>query len=151
MNHHVGFRREILAQSSFSHPNIVPILAICLNPLSAAMEYCALGDLNRYLLKPSSPYSWKLAIKIAKDIAAAIEYMQSFTPPWAHLDLKSPNILLKSSSPQDPVCALLTDFGTSQPVTELFTMRYVDNPTWLAPEILAGVPYNEKARDHSQT
>jgi len=29
-------------------------------------------------------------------------------------------------------------------VVEQFTVRYVDNPTWLAPEILAGQPYNEK-------
>jgi len=53
----------------------------------------------------------------------------------------SSNVLLKSINPRDPVCALVTDFGTSQPVTEPFTLRYVDNPTWLAPEVLAGTEF----------
>jgi len=88
---HIAFRREILTQSSFKHPNIVYVYAICLNPLAVALEYAAYGDLNVYLAKPSSEYNWRLALKIARDIGSALEYLQeSFTPPWAHLDFKSP-------------------------------------------------------------
>ena len=94
---HISFRREILAQSSFTHPNIVYIYAICLNPLAVALEFCSLGDLNVYLAKPASDYGWKLALKIARDIGCALQYMQeNFTPPWAHLDFKSPYVFMYS-------------------------------------------------------
>lgn len=69
---------------------------------------------------------------------------QSLTPPWAHLDLKTPNILLKSVTATDPVCALVSDFGTSAAIDEPLTVRVVDNPTWAAPEVLRGLPYTEK-------
>jgi len=136
---HIAFRREILAQISFAHPNVVSIHAICLNPLSAILDLCPLGDLNRYLAKPSSVHNWSIAVRIARDVASALSYLQSFTPPWAHLDMKSPNIMLKSNDPASPACALISDFGTAQPADRTFNVRYVDNPTWLAPEILAGM------------
>lgn len=44
------------------------------------------------------------------------------------------------------VVAKLTDFETARPLYPgtFLEERYVDNPTWLAPEILTSVPYNEK-------
>ena len=55
-------------------------------------------------------------------------------PPIAHLDLKSPNILLASLDENAPVCAKLIDFGLSS-VGQTQYSRLVINPTWLAPEV----------------
>jgi len=42
-----------------------------------------------------------------------------------------------------------TDFGTSIFIEEPITRRYVDNPVWLAPEILSGKPYDHKVDIYS--
>jgi len=66
------------------------------------------------------------------------------TPPIAHLDLKSPNVMMRSLDLANlPLCQLI-DFGTARKMTEPVTVRLVDNPVWLAPEILESRPYNEK-------
>jgi len=63
----------------------------------------------------------------------------------AHFDLKSPNILISSMNPNDYVVAKVSDFGNSQFIhNEPITVRYVDNPRWLAPEILDNQPYDER-------
>lgn len=70
-----------------------------------------------------------------------------------HRDLKSPNVLMRlSSSPSRgpstaSSCIKLTDFGTAVVYTEGMSLleRSVDNPVWLAPEILNNQAYNLKA------
>lgn len=174
MKWRVDFRREILAQSVFSHPNIVAVRAICMNPVAMALEFCRHGELFKLLHAPDQRYGWRFLLKVlafstflllfllsllppphaghldphpsqvAVDVASALDYMQSLSPPWVHRDLKTPNVLLKSFDPSDKTCALLTDFGTSAAVDEPLTVRVVDNPTWLAPEVLRGLPYGVK-------
>jgi serine/threonine protein kinase len=58
----------------------------------------------------------------------------ALSPPMAHLDVKSPNILLASKDYHN-VCAKLTDFGTSVQVTNVIHGKFVMNPMWLAPEV----------------
>jgi len=146
---HAVFRREILAQSTFQHANIVSIVAICMRPMAMALELCAQGELFKYLHRPESVWGWALALRVAADVGAALAHLQSLHPPWAHLDLKTPNVLLHSNDPTAPVCAALTDFGTSQPCAEPFTVRYVDNPVWLAPEVQKAQPYDYRADTYS--
>jgi len=58
------------------------------------------------------------------------------------LDIKTPNILLSSTNPNAQVCAKIADFGTCVITDGPIMKRYVDNPVWLAPEILQSKPYN---------
>lgn len=76
MNWRVDFRREILAQSSLSHPNIASIKAICIEPISFAVEFCGQGELYKLLHSQELRYGWKFLLKIALDVAEALKYMQ---------------------------------------------------------------------------
>eukprot|EP01125_Pyxidicula_operculata_P012355 TRINITY_DN4057_c0_g1_i2.p1 TRINITY_DN4057_c0_g1~~TRINITY_DN4057_c0_g1_i2.p1 ORF type:complete len:2474 (-),score=525.58 TRINITY_DN4057_c0_g1_i2:159-7580(-) len=141
-----AFRHEIELQGSFNHPNLVSILAVTMNPLCIVTELANYGNLYDYIHNPSKSLTWKLRVRIALDIALGIHYLHTQDPPIAHLDLKSPNILLFSIKPGDGApCAKLTDFGTSKCFYgNLLYGRLVDNPVWLAPEILEGKGYELK-------
>lgn len=66
-------------------------------------EICPHGDLFTLLHNPEAPFSWKLRLKVAQDIALGLQYLQGThgagvgnpylerNPPVAHIDLKSPN------------------------------------------------------------
>lgn len=111
--------------------------------------------------------------------------------PIAHLDLKSPNVLLIADEGPVKIQAKISDFGTSQvraligitatefalhriasifainlsffclhfeccvslssvqEVVKPITIRKVDNPTWCAPEVIKGLPYDQRADVYS--
>lgn len=62
----------------------------------------------------------------------------------AHIDLKPPNVLMQSTDPDAPIMCKLTDFGVSKEMRVPIFGRFVDNPIWLAPEVLRMLPYTEK-------
>lgn len=79
-------------------------------------------------------------MKVAMEVASAMHYLHSANPPFIHKDLKSPNILLLNTDPFAPICAKVSDFGTTtrmyvQYLQEDALDRSVANPTWLAPEV----------------
>eukprot|EP01124_Arcella_intermedia_P029708 TRINITY_DN6356_c0_g1_i12.p1 TRINITY_DN6356_c0_g1~~TRINITY_DN6356_c0_g1_i12.p1 ORF type:complete len:1927 (+),score=345.99 TRINITY_DN6356_c0_g1_i12:34-5814(+) len=139
------FGRELAIQSVLDHNNIVKILGISIDShLSLVMDYCTYGDLLSLLSNHAREIPGVLRFKIAYEIAIALQYCHSLNPPLAHLDVKSPNVLLCSLDPYSPVVSKLTDFGTSEYFIAPFTTRKVDNPVWLAPEILNSEPYDVK-------
>ncbi|KYQ93736.1 leucine-rich repeat-containing protein (LRR) [Tieghemostelium lacteum] len=146
------FRREVWLMSSLSHPNIVPMKGFCFQPYSIVMEYMDLGNLSTYLLakkQEGTTLSWPVILKIASDVASGMSYLHNSTPPLVHRDLKSPNILL-STIPDEPyITAKVSDFGLSRSVVQGFVSKVVDNPTWLAPEVLKAHEYNEKGDVYS--
>jgi len=139
------FKQEIDIQGRLNHPNILTILGITLRPFCIMIDLCLFGELYALIHDHKKSFPWELKYKIAMDIASGVQYLHSQIPPIAHLDLKSPNVLLRSLSPKDPVCAKIIDFGTSQYVTCPIRIRKVDNPLWLSPEILMGLPYDHRA------
>eukprot|EP01127_Copromyxa_protea_P009760 TRINITY_DN231_c0_g1_i2.p1 TRINITY_DN231_c0_g1~~TRINITY_DN231_c0_g1_i2.p1 ORF type:complete len:2533 (-),score=509.78 TRINITY_DN231_c0_g1_i2:1516-9114(-) len=135
------FRKEIFVMSNFDCPYLIGLLAISIDPLAMVLELCPHGDLFDFLhKKPEIEFGWDLRIKMALDISRGMSYMHSQTPPVMHLDLKTPNILVSSMDYKDEVCVKVTDFGLSS-TGEIQYTRLVDNPVWLAPEILIGLPY----------
>ena len=72
-----------------------------------------------------------------------------------HRDLKSPNVLLTRGDGTDDgtmsssrhIIAKVADFGFSCSMSLFDSLqgKVVENPMWLAPEILAGSPYTLKA------
>lgn len=79
-------------------------------------------------------------MKVAMEVASGMHYLHSANPPFIHKDLKSPNILLLDTDPMAPICAKVSDFGTTtrmyvQYLQEDALDRSVANPTWLAPEV----------------
>lgn len=122
---------------------------MCLNPLSLVIEYCAYGTLFSLIGDLEVSIDWNLRTKILLDIAKAMKYLHEQPITILHCDLKSPNVLLKSLNPDDLVCAQISDFGTAIKSNHPQIKRQVDNPTWLAPEILEGKKYHKPADIYS--
>lgn len=79
------------------------------------MEYFSKGDLEKVLASPDIALNWRQAVKIALDIASAVDYMHSRTPPVLHCDLRSPNVLvvdLKASAKD--VAVKVADVGNTR-------------------------------------
>ncbi|KAL6054440.1 Myotubularin-like phosphatase domain [Balamuthia mandrillaris] len=134
------FRREVWMMSGLSHPNIVSFKGLSMEQ----GQYCIVtellphGNLYDYIHEPGNPLSWPLRLKIALDVAEGMKFLHySTVPSIIHRDLKSPNVLLAALDPTSPVVAKVADFGASS-VAPTLNGRTVDNPLWLAPEILQG-------------
>jgi len=131
-------------------PYVVRMIGICKEPAGVVMEYCSEGSLRTFLSRQDigEHLTWRLRHKICLDIAKAMDFMHSIDPPIIHRDIKSLNILLNSIDVEDDVVAKMTDFGTCVTSTKI-TARVVDNPLWLAPEIMKGWEYSPKADIYS--
>eukprot|EP01129_Flabellula_baltica_P007451 TRINITY_DN2902_c0_g1_i2.p1 TRINITY_DN2902_c0_g1~~TRINITY_DN2902_c0_g1_i2.p1 ORF type:complete len:2061 (-),score=333.79 TRINITY_DN2902_c0_g1_i2:97-6237(-) len=139
------FHHEINIYKNLDHECVAPIFAICLKPFSLVLELAKHGNLFDVIQNFSIDLPWPLVTKMSLDIARGLQYMHERDVPIAHRDIKSPNILVYSLDHEDLVCVKLTDFGTSQYITGPLYGKVVDNPTWLAPEILMDLPYGTKA------
>ncbi|KYR02814.1 leucine-rich repeat-containing protein (LRR) [Tieghemostelium lacteum] len=138
------FRRECWVMSNLEHPNIVQLRGLCLDPLCIVTEYLPQGNLYNFLHKEGCKFSWVFRLKVALDISSGMAFLHSSTPPIIHRDLKSPNILLASLDESSSTLAKVVDFGLSG-LQHTITNRGVENPLWLAPEILS------KNRDYSSS
>jgi len=141
-------------------------------PFSLIMELVPHGSLHAFLkADPDTPLSWTMRLRIAHDIASAMAHLHSYDPPLIHKDLKSPNVLMAAVDQSAPVVAkgpkllmitlslnwtnfmviIVADFGiTGKMYLEKFRAqkardREVENPTWLAPEIIREEPYTAAA------
>jgi serine/threonine protein kinase len=113
------------------------------------MEYVPHDNLFHFL-RSSSPIGWRLRLKIAKDIAEGMKFLHESQPPMLHRDLKTPNVLMASLDSSSEIVAKLTDFGETRNLFSRFKGREgLSNPSWLAPEIMAGEVYTEKADVYS--
>ncbi|KYQ94307.1 RasGEF domain-containing protein [Tieghemostelium lacteum] len=138
------FRHEVYSMSRLNHPSIMKITGFCIQPLSMALEYIRYGSLYSFLSNNTHEVNWGLRLQIASEIAKGMQHLHSHNPPVIHRDLKSPNILLNSFQEGPNQVSSIIDFGTS---TALYggaaLVRTVDQPLWLAPEVLSGTVYSE--------
>uniref|UniRef100_A0A6B2L2V2 Protein kinase domain-containing protein n=1 Tax=Arcella intermedia TaxID=1963864 RepID=A0A6B2L2V2_9EUKA len=131
------FREEIVVQSKLKHNNILPITAICIPNMCMITPFCKEGNLYNVIHNSETSMSWKLRLKILVELASAIRYLHETPPTLIHRDIKSPNVLVYSLDANSSVCVYLCDFGSA-----IYSHRncnerpLIDNPTWLAPEIL---------------
>jgi serine/threonine-protein kinase TNNI3K len=134
------FISEIKLVSKIGHPCIVPLIGVAWtieSDLQALFEYMANGDLRSYLINNADDFRgvWTAEkLKIMLNVAEALVYLHSFTPPLVHRDLKSGNVLLN-----EQMNAKLSDFGISRFQSEQGTMTAgVGTGKWLAPEVISG-------------
>eukprot|EP00026_Physarum_polycephalum_P000022 Phypoly_transcript_00022.p1 GENE.Phypoly_transcript_00022~~Phypoly_transcript_00022.p1 ORF type:complete len:3281 (-),score=556.54 Phypoly_transcript_00022:159-8669(-) len=130
------FRRECWVMSGLEHPNITQLMGLCMDPhLCIVTEFLPYGNLYDFLHNPDNAMDWPLKLKIALDISEGMEFLHGSTPPIIHRDLKTPNVLLAATHASAPVVAKVADFGLSG-LENTIADRVVENPVWLAPEIM---------------
>eukprot|EP01103_Thecamoeba_quadrilineata_P007901 TRINITY_DN17723_c0_g1_i1.p1 TRINITY_DN17723_c0_g1~~TRINITY_DN17723_c0_g1_i1.p1 ORF type:complete len:1221 (-),score=174.69 TRINITY_DN17723_c0_g1_i1:174-3554(-) len=143
------FRREVWIMSGLDHENIVTMKGFCLDPWCLVTEYLPHGNLYDFLHNPKNELDWHLRLRISHDIAKGCAFLHNCSPPVIHRDLKSPNILLASTQLSSSVIAKVSDFGVSQVLVSTTAGRAVNNPIWLAPEVMRNEEYTEKADVYS--
>ncbi|KAK8483478.1 hypothetical protein V6N11_031132 [Hibiscus sabdariffa] len=144
------FENEVDWLVKIRHQNIVSLLGYCIHGETRLLVYEMMqnGSLESQLHGPSqgSALTWPLRMKIAIDVARALEYLhENCNPPVVHRDIKSSNILLDSN-----FNAKLSDFGLAvttgsqnKNVKLSGTLGYVA-PEYLLegkPKVQAIVPY----------
>ncbi|KAH9195620.1 hypothetical protein AeNC1_002404 [Aphanomyces euteiches] len=108
--------------------------------ISAVLDEAHVAMLET-IRSPSKPVS---KLSILSDIVDGLVYLHAHTPPIIHRDLKARNVLLN-----DEYVAKLTDFGVSRETSDLTMTAEVGTVAWIAPEVLNGVYYSEKADVYS--
>ncbi|KDO33503.1 TKL protein kinase [Saprolegnia parasitica CBS 223.65] len=155
------FMEEIRFCIRLQHPHIVEFIGYCwttLPNLSVVTEYMSEGDLwtlldtdhdaqripwhvqdekDTVMLAPALS---KLGVLV--DILKALVYLHA--QDVIHRDLKAKNVMLNET-----FVAKVTDFGTSRETSEETMTSEIGTVAWIAPEVLKGVRYTEKADMYS--
>ena len=124
---------ELFVHATLVHPSIVRLIGANLTPPSCciALEHCECSLFDR-LHRRSEEVERRWVVRIGAEVAEAMEYLHSRSPPIVHRDLKSHNVLLHRDG-SVRVC----DFG-------LVDVREVTagTPNYMAPELLQSRPYS---------
>ncbi|MDP2439088.1 MAG: protein kinase [archaeon] len=136
------FRREVQLMTSLRHEYVVALKGVVLDPFCLALEFMGLGNLFDMIHDGGIIMDWPMRVELAAHISKGMSFIHSLE--MIHRDLKSPNILLKWDN--NSVVAKIADFGLSRKLslTPTLVEKSVDNPVWLAPEILQHQPYDQR-------
>eukprot|EP01129_Flabellula_baltica_P011673 TRINITY_DN5160_c0_g1_i1.p1 TRINITY_DN5160_c0_g1~~TRINITY_DN5160_c0_g1_i1.p1 ORF type:complete len:1628 (-),score=299.40 TRINITY_DN5160_c0_g1_i1:54-4937(-) len=146
---HNEFRHEVRIMRGLKHPNLVQLIGYAVKPKRALIiEYAAFGSLFGLIHENPLEIPPVLMYRIVYDIANGMYFLHTVDPPIVHRDFKSPNIMVNSLNVRDLSVAKIADFGLSKSLlTENFNEgeRIVDNPTWLAPEVMMNESFGTPA------
>lgn len=137
-----AFCKEASLMCQLNHMNIVGFIGAVTEPsnLSIITEFCSRGSLADLLLDSSIIMNFKVKVKFALEAALGMLYLHTSNPAILHRDLKSDNLLVTSDW-----TIKVADFGLTRFISEKKQMTQVGTPMWMAPEIIMGKKYTEKA------
>ncbi|KAG0608811.1 hypothetical protein M758_8G134600 [Ceratodon purpureus] len=140
------FKRELTVLADLKHhPNIVTLIGFAMGSRSCSiiMEMMDgdLHDLMRMRMSerkttPTGPFSLKDAVQIMLRIAQGMHYVHQKNV--VHRDLKSHNILVKTTSNARQPGVKVADFGLSEKLKPGFNLvRFnIGTVSWMAPEVM---------------
>jgi len=135
-------QREIAVLKSCRHPNVVAFIGVVEQEkdegLQIVLEYLSKGDLGNFLLDNPEPISWVRKVKIGLDVACGMAYLHARDIIFR--DLKSENLLLDDTG-KTKIC----DFGFARKSIKRQHMTMCGTDEFMAPEIIVGNEYDEKA------
>ncbi|KAE9353056.1 hypothetical protein PF008_g5170 [Phytophthora fragariae] len=141
------FLVEAKTTATLDHPHVVSFVGVAwdsLSDLCVLLEYMGGGELRALLdkyLESDHPVGFdRQKVTIALQVCHALTYLHSLTPSIIHRDLKSRNILLTSN-----MQAKLADFDISREQLDRTMTAGVGTSLWMAPEVMLGERYDEKA------
>eukprot|EP00026_Physarum_polycephalum_P002635 Phypoly_transcript_02643.p1 GENE.Phypoly_transcript_02643~~Phypoly_transcript_02643.p1 ORF type:complete len:891 (+),score=95.14 Phypoly_transcript_02643:341-2674(+) len=91
------FQHELTAKSKLEHENLIKMHGITISPLRVVHELIP-GPNLLMVLQEGHKLSMKWKLKLAIDIATAINYMHSHAPPVCHRNLHATHIFVASLS-----------------------------------------------------
>lgn len=147
------FTHESRVAAAIEHPHIVPVFEAGETDgvLYIAMRYVPGLDL-RHLLDDSGPLPVKTALRIAAQVASALDAAHDHG--LVHRDVKPGNILVAKGTDSDhPEHVYLTDFGLTKKSLSLtgFTTvgQFVGTLDYVAPEQISGRPVDGRCDVYS--
>ncbi|CAD8166913.1 unnamed protein product [Paramecium pentaurelia] len=142
------FLKEVEVISNLRHPNIVLYMGVCIRKQNYYLitEYLEEGSLFDHLHKKKTHIDQKALMQIVEDIALGMNYLHG--RKVMHCDLKSSNVLIDQNWN-----VKLCDFGLSR-INKKIDHKInkgarIGTPHWMAPEIMRGESYQEKADVYS--
>jgi len=137
--------REIKIMKKLKHAHILPLIDVFENKdyIFLVLELVTGGELFDKIVERGN-YSEKDASTIVRQILEAVAYLHS--EGVVHRDLKPENLLCSTDKDQN-IHIYVADFGLSRVFHDREQLNtYCGSPEYVAPEVLACVPY-EKAVD----
>eukprot|EP00927_Polykrikos_kofoidii_P049377 TRINITY_DN43441_c0_g1_i1.p1 TRINITY_DN43441_c0_g1~~TRINITY_DN43441_c0_g1_i1.p1 ORF type:complete len:954 (-),score=165.05 TRINITY_DN43441_c0_g1_i1:304-3075(-) len=105
-------RSEILVFADLCHPRLVTFVGACLEPQSICLvtELAHGGNLHQLLHVHRRQLSRRERFQLSTELLEGARYLHSRSPPIAHLDLKSMNLVLDRDCQHLQIC----DFGLAR-------------------------------------
>ncbi|KAK8690801.1 hypothetical protein V6N13_074327 [Hibiscus sabdariffa] len=147
-------RSEITTVGQIRHRNLLPLVAHVSRPdchylVYEFMKNGSLQDLLHQVSVGTRELDWVARLRIAKGVAAGLEYLHtSHSPRIIHRDLKPGNILL-----DDEMEARIADFGLAKAMPDAYTHVTTSNLAgtvgYIAPEYHQTLKFTDKCDIYS--
>eukprot|EP00698_Gefionella_okellyi_P014174 TRINITY_DN3925_c0_g1_i1.p1 TRINITY_DN3925_c0_g1~~TRINITY_DN3925_c0_g1_i1.p1 ORF type:complete len:1121 (-),score=222.82 TRINITY_DN3925_c0_g1_i1:8-3370(-) len=135
-----AFEKEVATLRALRHPNIVLFVAALPERVAFVTEFMSKGSLYHVLRTEAHLVTGAVALRIAIDVACAMQYLYSREPAIMHRDLTSSNILLDAS-----LNAKVADFGFARLRAASSIRGAIGSPAWTAPELIRDGKFTQQS------